>query len=186
MTDANKLFADICKRGCIIETSTKYEYATKDLPKCLILVDENFPFGREFVIKSIIPNDNLVIFRINYAAVLIYIMAGRYIFRFSDMDYARNLDFITNYVYDSNRHELSENHFRGEYFDQLIQRTNTLGNISNYEQILKNKMIENLTELYLIKFMYLTSNIIYLPEIKIVIVEILFKLDKWNNLEISS
>ena len=40
MIDTNKLFADLCKRGCIIEAGAKYEYATKDLPKCLVLFDE--------------------------------------------------------------------------------------------------------------------------------------------------
>ena len=183
--DTNKLFADICKRGCIIETSSRYKYATKHLPKCLILVNENSHRQREFVIRSIIPNNKWVTFRINNAGVLIYVANEQYIFNF-DIDYARNLDFITSYLhyYDGNILFIPGNYF--PCINQVIERVNTLAleNKINYKQILKNKLIENLTELYLIKFMYLTSKMLSLPEIKIVIVEILFKLDKWNNLEI--
>ena len=201
-TDISKFFVDICNRGCIIDTGTRYKYATKDLPKCLVLVDDEQIDFNEFVIKSIIPNNNCVTFKKNYFAEYIYIIEN-HIFRFNKMEYAKNLDLITTYVHYNNKHALSQFQIRGEYldsllirhdltreeyFDQLIQHIKIymrpLGNIINYKQIIKNKMIENLTELYLIKFMYLATEILSLPEIKIVIVEILFKLDKWDNLQI--
>ena len=178
-SDTSKLFADICKLGCIIETSTKYEYATRDLPKCLILIDKNFPFEHEFVIKSIIPNINRVTFGIDCRGDYKYKIG---IFRFIyDMLNTRDSDFISYYLHYNNKND-------NEYVLLLYNRRyfvkQSLENINNYKQILKNKMIENLTELYLIKFIYLTSNMLSLPEIKIVIIEILFKLDKWDNLEI--
>ena len=179
-TDINKLFADICKRGCIIKTSTKYEYATKDLPKCLILADENIiPF--DFMIKSIIPHDNSVIFRENTRDSFRF-TTQTYVAGFNDMVYNQILDFSTYYVYGGNESDL----FKVQYKQQLFLNIPPVFeiNMSNYKQILKNKMIENLTELYLIKFMYLTGDTLSLPEIKIVIIETLFKLDKWNNLEI--
>ena len=178
-SDTSKLFADICKRGCIIETSTKYEYATKDLPKCLILINENFPFEHEFMIKSIIPNINRAIFGIDCRGDYTYkigILWFRFIYIY--MIDTRDLDFlIPYYVHYNNDKYVSQYHNR-------IYCVQSLENINNYKQILKNKMIENLTELYLIKFMYLTENMLSLPEIKIVIIEFLFKLDKWDKLEI--
>ena len=185
-SNTSKLFVDLCKRGCILSTSTKYEYATKDLPKCLILVNENFLFEHDFVIKSIVSNNNYVTIGINGRAEYIC-KSGIYWFHFnySDMAYASNLDLIAYYVHCGNEYGSSP-YQNLKDFVQVIQCTNMLSfeNISNYKQILKNKMIENLTDLYLIKFMYLTNNMLSLPEIKIVIIDTLFKLDKWDILEI--
>ena len=192
-TYISKLFEDICKRGCVIEIGTTYEYMKKILPKCLVSVDKNLP-ERRFVIRSIIPNSNridCIITSIGYLYQIeddvLYSDDIGYLYQIEDdvlysddMDYAINLDLITYYVH--NKHDVSQ--VSVPSIDQLIENLNTMSleNISNYKQILKNKMIENLTELYLIKFMYLTSSMISLAEIKIVIVEILFKLDKWDNL----
>ena len=165
-----KLFVNLCKRGCIIVTrANAYEYATENLPKCLTLIHEIYSRYDDFVVKSIISNDKSISFeRILYRPVCInsevnyYCKLGLFSFNF-DTRNIQQLYWITQYINnDDNDLYLMEN---------------------KYKTILKNKMIENLTELYLIKFMYLTSEI-SLPEIKIVIVEILFKLDKWDGLEI--
>ena len=175
-TNINKLFADICKRGCIIEICSNYGGKSKNIPKCLVIIDKKISLELKIVIKSIIPNNNCVTF---FCIYLEYVcMIGKSRVRFNDIYYDRNLDLIAYYLHCNN--EL----LQGNSFDQLIQHTNTLPleNMIDYKQIIKNKMIENLTELYLIKFMYLTSKMLSLPEIKIVIVEILFKLDKWDDL----
>ena len=97
-SDTSKLFADICKRGCIIETSTKYQYATENLPKCLVLLDQNFSSKLEFAIKSIIPNDNNVNI-ILYNMREYYCKTKKYILRFNNNNYNEILNYIIFYVH---------------------------------------------------------------------------------------
>lgn len=178
--DIKKLFVDFCNGGCIIKTRTaEYEYATKHLPNCLTLVDENISSKYEFVIKSIIPHVNKVsFFTSNYDKAKEYIYkAYKSRVNFRALEYTRTLNNIIRYV------NSDDKLLWCRPIPHIPGCTLLLPLEDIYKKNLKSKMIENLMELYFVKFMCI-SNILSLPEIKIVIVEILFKLDRWNNLEI--
>ena len=180
-TYLKKLFTDFCNRGCIIDVREDLEYATEHLPKCLISINHNISDG-DFIIKSIITsNTNYIIFRgvIKYiiTKMIVYCCSakkGSKSFRFSfDLpDYCELVDPIVYYVFNG----------KADKIDLGIRLSED--RLGHYKKILKNKMIQNLTEMYLEKYLYFVRNMLPIIEINIFIIEIIIKLDKWYNLEI--
>ena len=179
------LFKEICRRGCVIEIQKKIdtylfvpnECHTSHLPNCLISVSDEKPIFK-FTINSIISGGKPVCFTVYYNDTRIVYRAEisvnhhfRNFYFTSDDDWKDdmvNLNILTHYV-----------HAYNDAFDLYAQPTQDV--LDKYKIILKNKMIHNLTELYLQKFIYLTraNYILSIVEIKITIVETLVKLDKW-------
>lgn len=170
-----KLFSEICRRGCFIETQKNYPI--EHLPGCLVSTNDKLIF--DFKIRPIVPKINGMFayfrkkHRENGYDVTVWIR-NKYInisFVANEPELYKhdliNLDFLIYYLYTYNKE-----------FDSNIQPGKE---IYKYILHLKSNMVQNLIELYLHKFMYLT-NILSIIEIKIVIVEAFIKLDKWYDL----
>lgn len=184
-TYTKKLFCEICERGLIIEVGKGCP--VEHLPKCLISVNNDLP-SFEFRINSIIPNGKSVHFvKIlnEFGKVYAYIIniigymlsqpddAAIYFYHRESFG-IKKLDFLTNYVY---RYNIE--------FDRIdLYAEPDENTINNYKKNLKIKMIQDMIELYMLKFMYFSSGILSIMEIKIVIIEKLIKLDNWYDLEI--
>ena len=156
------------------------EYHTSHLPKCLIFIYYKHPFF-QFKINSIISGGKPVRFGVHYSGEdVVYVAEIRMGYYFKQFSFSPNnnweddmvkLNLLTHYVYAYH-----------DAFDLHMEPTQDV--LDKYKIILKNKMIHNLIKLYLQKFMYLIRDnyILSIVEIKIIIVEILIKLDKWFDL----
>lgn len=171
------LFLEMCKRGCIIEARNEYNYATEYIPNCLISFDDDIsPF--EFRIKSI-SNDNCLNFSKHgkakfryYSCLFLDDRVCKYFCFYPIYTRKEILNYITWFLYT----------YKTNLFDPDVRLSENI--MDKYKKILKNKMTESLIQLYLVKYFYFTSISLPIIEIKMVIVEQLFKLDKWDNLEI--
>ena len=181
-THLKKLFTDFCNRGCIItELEEDLEYATEHLPKCLISINPNITCD-DFVIKSIITsNTNYIIFqgvtKHKITKMIYYHCYTKkdgivFPFSFELPRYYELVDSIVYYVFNSKDNKI----------DLGMRLSEDM--LGHYKKILKNKMIQNLTEMYLTKYLYFVRNMLPVIEIDIFIIEIIIKLDKWDNLEI--
>ena len=176
------LFKEICKRGCIIKANPRYY--TDFLPKCLISVHNDFSY--EFTISAITnlpaPYGKLIYFykypdihesSDNYGYKVLIFINGLF----------HHFFFIANKSWENDMMQLDIlTHYLHIFTNKLNLHTKPTNDVlSEYKINLKNKMIQNLIELYMEKFMYLTfaDNILSILEIKVVIVEALIKLDKW-------
>ena len=177
-----KLFIELLNRGCIIEVNHEFGYVTKYLPECLVLINLNMQNKCNYIIKAI-SNDKMIaikndIFYNDVENKIVFnhcCLSPLFTIEINVILSSNFLNMITQYVYG--------HCFANDFYDHDFYHSSANRNMDYYKKILKNKMIQNLLELYLIKYMYVTSKMICLTEIKIVIVEILFKLDKWNILE---
>lgn len=178
-----KLFHEICKRGFFIKINTKYYNDMDHLPNCLIFFDDHIRSD----IFEIIPIGNngtcVCLFeKLCGESILYPCQCGYQVFidcrmyKSFEFDYTMswnyimvNLDLLTHFIYTGNLTQDPSQDILDKYKNNFF---------------LKIKMVQNLTELYMHKFIYL-SNILPIVEIKFVIVEALIKLDKWNDLLIS-
>ena len=178
------LFTEICKRGCIIET--KSGYPIDHLPKCLAnyYPESNRKFLAEFKISSIIPSSVHMHFNIytdnqkrkHYRSIVVPICrCGRNMYEFIDSQdhYIENmklLDNITDYLY-------TGDHYNLYYLNEIEKNT-----LACYKENLKTKMIKNLNK-GIFEFVYSVDGI-FPKELKLLIINMILKLDNWHNLGI--
>ena len=187
-TSIAKIFTAICNQACTIKIATcSYRSVlehTLHLPKCFFKNDSS---SNKITICPMISEDQIarkyVEFRPN--------KFGKHVFRF-----IRKYSNYTNQVAWFAINNENEIYF----LDDIIKFLATFMYLDNdiYSQTseiypyitddrnknLRNKMVQNLGEMYLVKYMYLVSKILSIVEIEIIIIEMLIKLDKWTNLEI--
>ena len=194
------LFTEICKRGCIIETKSKYP--TDHLPKCLVTINDNIikpecsrKFLAEFKISPIIPesvhlyfyclsNKKMINGKLLYngyrTTIIPECRCGRSTYDLieSKEHYHENmklLDLITDYLYTNNLGNL----WCG--YPEIENDTLAL-----YREKLKIKMILDFIDKGLFEFIHRLDRIFQIPkEIKLIIINMFIKLDNWHNVGIS-
>ena len=177
--DISIIITAICNQACFIETNVCYSkfYALHlHLPKCLILTYNYYSPNNVIFIYPMIPNSDKYV-------EIIHMPSKAYIFRFfhaqrliSFLHVYRQYDldniskFLATFMYADN----------DSYGSTMTFYPSIIGNC---KKNLRNKMVQNLVDLYFVKYMCLASSISII-EIKIIIIEMFIKMEKWNNLEI--
>ena len=187
------LLTEICKRGCILETDDAT--LVTHLPKCLVsvktlpLYDNSLSLKPIFKIKSIVPTFVTISFIEILDSYRIYVLKD---YRTITFKFPRNydedmkqLDILVHYLYcNSLTLKSSAGLMVYDYFDPIIHINSPQIVLNDYKKNVITKMINNLVELYLLKYLYINNNILSVTEIKILIIDILMKLDNWNSLGI--
>ena len=184
MSFLKDLFTELCKRGCIIETKSRNPI--DHLPKCLAnyYPESDRNFSAEFKISSIIPSSVHMDFkrwvdnqkRIHYRSIVIPICrCGRGVYELIDSKdhYIENmklLDNITDYLY-------TGNHYNLYYLNKIDKNT-----LACYKENLKTKMIKNLNK-GIFEFVCSVDGI-FPKELKLLIINMILKLNNWHNLGI--
>lgn len=186
------LFQEICSRGCTIIIQCK-NFSIENLPKCLVQIndDKNCNPDHHFTIKSLVSDHAYIDVNYSYEAGIIAGCRLRFFLnnnkRQPIYEYCLCIciETITNaYPFFSSFDELIwKLHYESEYnYDDDYNRIDyQFIKSQKYEQIVKNKMLQEMIASYALKFMYIDS--ILFIELKMIIVNYLIKLDKWHNLK---
>ena len=182
MSYTETLFTEICSRGCAIKTKSKY--STIHLPRCLVTIDDYI-----YMPQHTVEFQMTIISKHKYTYICF-------------VKHPNMKDCYTWYV-----HNIMGNNVRHGYFDfgpqndrgieidrldflvELLYRNDTKcsgmcslpNNTCHYQrQILKDKMITDLMELYTEKYIYL-ANMLSIVELGSIIINMLIILDEWHN-----
>ena len=174
-----EIVTEICNQGCHIEVMDEYSLVVSYVPRCLISIkNRNHTI---FTIKPLTLKEksekkyiefNRWLWNQHYMWTFSF-FENSAIFGWTCCDNKNDLDdafkFVATHMYHGNINRMHTNNIYPNIIDDC-------------KKILRNEMVRNLSELYLMKFMDLANKIPV--EVKIIIVEMLLKLDKWNNLEL--
>ena len=182
--DISIIITAICNQACRVETNPYSLIADTlhlHLPKCLISTYNYYSPNDAIFIYPLIPQE-----KSGKYVELRSMLYGKYRLTFfhnnepepvtfiyicSQYDLNNTSKFLATFLYADNN-----------YFISTITIYPCV--ISNCKKFLRNEMVQNLAEIYLVKYMCLTSSVLSIIEIKIIIIETFIKMEKWNNLEI--
>ena len=191
MSIIKDLFTEICKRGCVIETNSKYPI--DHLPKSLVIINNNLIYDNgytksiaEFKMSSIIPKSIDVYFTKedteDYYLVVVWKKWGHGVYKFYESDEYQEknmeqLDFLTHYLY-TNGGKDPEIFYLNKGICKNHPSRDTL---VSYRENLKTKMIITLIEENILKHIQILHDF-YLPtELKLMIINMFMEINNWNN-----
>lgn len=176
-----KLFQEICSRGCRIIINDK-SLALESIPKCLVRInDAIFDNKKKFTIKSLVADHAYIHLYIDgdYKYGTIHAIMLDFFLKNISANPVRGLYLginARNFLDNVNQFILNLHHKSNDDFDEYITHCSAI----KLQTYVKNKMIQEMTTSYALKFMYINN--ILLRELKTIIIDYLIKLDKWHNL----
>ena len=179
--DLSIIIPAICNQACFVETPVNSLLGDMlrlqlPLPKCLI---SNGHHLLDIIVIYPMISKEKSDKRVN----LIRTPSGAYLFIFHDAHCIKSsIRICSQYDLDNVSKYLATFMYAD---NNCYESTMTIypGVIGNCKKILRNKMVQNLVELYFVKYMCLAS-LISRTEIKIILIEMFIEIEKWNNLEI--
>ena len=200
MSYTETLFTEICRRGCAVQTKSKY--STIHLPQCLVTIHDYIYMPKHTVEfqMTIIPTHrySYICFvkhesiKDRYTAYLYNVMENhslRNMFNVQNSKYfdffpqndrekeMKQLDLLTDLIYYSDTRYWNMSSFNRE--PPIVFSSD---NVAYYcKKTLKDTMITNLIELYAEKYVYIT-NMLSIVELRSIIINMLIILDGWHEL----
>lgn len=185
--DIRKIITEICNKGLHVCVTNDYSDLVAYVPRCLVSL-KNCDSGI-IIISSLVSNGKSEKKYVTFYECHIskeYMYSFRFYHRYerttngwflfsrdcynNKTDLTDMINFVVTYIY-------YDNNMKHDSFCSIHPNIN-----DDCKKMLRNEMVQNFSELYLKKYMYLTNKV-YI-EVKMVIIEMLVKLDRWNNLEL--